>query len=95
MTVYSKKYSRCDVAIATGLDPMDHEDYPRNYKTGSSKTMEASATLELIKELRVLGVGVGFIVSDDDSTICAHLQHVGTIKKRQATSKHSGTIISM
>ena len=48
---------------------MEHKDCPQNYKTGSSKAMEASATLELILDLYDLGVDVEFIVSDDDSII--------------------------
>ena len=59
---------------------MEHEDCPRNYLTGSSKAMEAGTALDLVIELHGLGVGVDFIVSDDDSTMRAHLHHLGTIK---------------
>jgi hypothetical protein len=76
--VYSKKCSICDVAVAMGEEPQDHEDCPRNYQTGSSKAMEATAALDLVLELHKLGIGVEFIVSDDDSTMRAHLQHIGT-----------------
>ena len=40
--------------------------------------MEATAALELVIELAAVGVGVEFIVSDDDSTMRAHLKHIGT-----------------
>ena len=59
---------------------MEHDDCPHNYRTGSSKAMEASAALDMILELHRLGIAVEFIVSDDDSTMRAHLHHVGTIK---------------
>ena len=80
MIVYSKKYTTCDIALAMGEEPMDHEDCVRNYKTGSSKTMEATAALELIITLDGQGIGVEFIVSDDDSTMRAHLKHIGNDK---------------
>ena len=59
---------------------MDHEDYPWNYKTGSSKLIEVSATIELVLELHALVVGVDLIVSDDNSTMRAHLYHIDTVK---------------
>ena len=61
-----------------GEEPQEHDDCPRNYKTGSSKAMEATAALDLVVELAAMGVGVEFIVSDDDSTMRAHLKHIGT-----------------
>lgn len=73
MIMYSKKCTTCDIAIAMGEEPMDHDDCVRNYKTGSSKGMEASAALELIINLHERGISVQFIVSDDDSTMRAHL----------------------
>ena len=79
--VYSKKCSVCDVSIAMGEEPQQHDDCPRNYRTGSSKAMEATAALDLILELHELGVGVEFIVSDDDSTMRAHLSHIGVHEK--------------
>jgi len=63
-----------------GEEPQEHEDCPRNYRTGSSKAMEATAALDLIFELHALVVGVEFIVSDDDSTMRAHLSRIGTHK---------------
>ena len=69
--MYSKKYTKCDVALAMGEDPMEHEDCPRNYKIGSSKAMEATAGI---------GVSIEYIVSDDDSTMRATLRHIGTHK---------------
>ena len=80
MIVYSKKCTTCDIALAMGEEPMDHEDCVRNYKTGSSKAMEATAALELIITLDGQGIGVEFIVSDDDSTMRAHLKHIGNDK---------------
>ena len=78
--VYSKKCTKCDIAVAMGNEPMEHEDCPRNYKTGSSKAMEATAAYELILDLHRIGVSVEFVVSDDDSTMRATLKHVGTHK---------------
>ena len=80
MIVYSKKCTTCDIALAMGEEPMDHDDCVRNYKTGSSKAMEATAALELIINLDGQGISVEFIVSDDDSTMRAHLKHIGSDK---------------
>ena len=66
--------------MGLGEEGMDHDDCPRNYLTGSSKAMEASAALELLLQLWALGVEIEFIVSDDDSTMRAHLKHIGTHK---------------
>ena len=46
--MYSKKCTKCDVVISMGEEPMEHDDCPRNYTTGSSKAMEASAALEIM-----------------------------------------------
>ena len=43
--------------------------------------MEASAALELLLQLYALGVEIEFIVSDDDSTMRAHLKHIGAHQK--------------
>ena len=80
MVVYSKKCTICDIAIAMGEEPMEHEDCVRNYRTGSSKAMEATAALELILMLHGKGISVEHIVSDDDSTMRAHLRHIGNEK---------------
>ena len=80
MLVYSKKCTVCDVSIAMGEEPMQHDDCPRNYHTGSSKAMEASAAFEMVVELHDQGIGVEFVVSDDDSTMRANLHHIGTHK---------------
>ena len=48
MLVYSKKCTKCDIAVAMGEEPMDHENCVQNYRTGSSKAMEASAALGMI-----------------------------------------------
>ena len=42
--------------------------------------METSAALETVLELHKKGVSVEFIVSDNDSTMRAHLKHEGTGK---------------
>ena len=80
MLVYSKKCTVCDVSIAMGETPMQHDDCPRNYQTGSNKAMEASAAFEMVNELHDQGIGVEFVVSDDDSTMRANLHHIGTHK---------------
>ena len=56
---------------------MEHDDCPRNYRTGSSKAMEASAALVLMLQLDSLGIAVEYVVSNDDSTMRAHLRHIG------------------
>ena len=63
-----------------GEEPMEHDDCARNYLTGLSKAMEASAALDMVIALHHLGIGIEFIVSDDDSTMCAHLRWIGTEK---------------
>ena len=80
MLVYSKKCTKCDIALAMGEETMEHEDCVRNYRTGSSKAMEASAAPDMINQLHAKGIGVEFIVSDDDSTMRAHLTHLGVVK---------------
>ena len=80
MIVYSKKFTTCDIDIAMGEEPVDHDDCVQNYKTGLSKVMEASAALELVINLHERGISVQFIVSDDNSIIRAHLQHTGNDK---------------
>ena len=42
--------------------------------------MEASAALDMINQLHAKGIGVEFIVSDDDSTMRAHLTQLGVVK---------------
>ena len=80
MLVYSKKCTKCDIAIAMGEEAMEHENCPRNYRTGSSKAMEASAAFDMVLQLHDLGIGIEYIISDDDSTMRAHLKHIGTEK---------------
>ena len=79
--VYSKKCHRCKILMDLGEDGVDHDDCPCNYLTGSSKAMEASAALELLLQLYALGVEIEFIVSDDDSTMRAHLKHISAHQK--------------
>ena len=62
-----------------GLKHQYHKDWSHNYKTWSSKVMKSGTVLDIILELHSLGVHIEFIVSDYDSTICAYLQHTGTI----------------
>ena len=75
-----KKCTKCDVAVAMGESPMEHDDCPCNYRTGSSKAMKASAALDMVVKLHDLGIGIEYIVSDDDSTMHAHLKHINTVK---------------
>ena len=42
--------------------------------------MEASAAFEMVVELHDVDIGIEYIVSDDDSTMRAHLKHIGTEK---------------
>ena len=80
MIVYSKKCTTCDIAIAMGEEPMENDDCVRNYRTVSIKAMDASAVLQLILDLHSKGIRIEFIVSDDDSTMRAHLTHIGSGK---------------
>ena len=51
--------------------------------------MEASAALEMVVDLAKEGIGVEFVVSDDDSTMRANLHHIGTHKNgKLPTSAH-------
>ena len=61
-------------------EPIEHDSYICNYLTGLGKAMEASATFDLILGLHGLVIGIEHIVSDDDSTICTHHHHIGTVK---------------
>ena len=79
MLVYSKKCTKCNIALAMGEETMEHKDCVRNYRTGSSKAMEASAALDMINQLHTKSIGVEFFVSYDDSTIRAHLTHVDVV----------------
>ncbi len=80
MIVYLKKCTICDIDVAMGGEPMEHKDYIHNYRTCLSKAIEASAALKLIIALSRQGIGVKFIVSDDNSTMHAHLTHIGSEK---------------
>ena len=80
MIVYSNKCGTFDIAIAMGEEPMEHKECVRNYRTGSSKAMEATAALKLILSLHSHAISVEFLVSDDDSTMRAHLRHIGMDK---------------
>ena len=51
MLVYSKDCTWCEFTVTICEDPIECKNYPRNYLTGPSKGMEASAALDLIKEL--------------------------------------------
>ena len=61
MLVYLKKCTKCATAIAMGIDPEPHADCVRNYESGSSKAMEASAALDLILQLHNKNIGVEFL----------------------------------
>ena len=62
MLVYSKKCTRCDIAVAMGKEPMKHEYCPHNYLTESSKAMKSSDVLDLTKDLNTLGIGVELLL---------------------------------
>ena len=64
------------MAIAMYEEPQDHDNCPRDYLTG----MEASADLDLYLELAAKGIIIEHIVYNDDSTMRAHLSHIGTHK---------------
>ena len=76
--VYSQKCTTCN-DIATFNLPEDKEhSYPYNHCSGLNKEMEDSAALNMVVAIwfnSKNSIGVEYIVSDDDSTIYAHLHH--------------------
>ena len=64
---------------------MENDDFPHNYLTRSSKVVEVSAVLYMGIELHELGIGIEYIVSDDDSTTRVHLKHIDTEKYAKVT----------
>ena len=68
------------MAIAVGQEPQDHKDFPRNYRTGSSKSMEATMLPAMVVQLHALVINIEFVVSGDDITMRAHLHHIGAYK---------------
>ena len=64
----------CDVAEKIGEEPEEHE-CPKNFE-GSSKSMEASAILNMVEdEFYNCFLTIGVIVSNDDSTIQDVFKH--------------------
>ena len=66
MLVYYKKNTKCDLCISMGEVPIVEKYCPYNL-TGSSKTMDASAALDLIMGLHENDTGIKYFVSDDDN----------------------------
>ena len=62
----------CEIAAKSGKDPLPH-DCRRNW-SGSSKAMEPSMVVELVKNVQTEGLPVKRIVMDDDSTTIHHLR---------------------
>ena len=74
MVLYSKACRKCDSTEKKGEEAEEHE-CPKNFK-GSSKSMEASAILNMVEDAyynRFFIIDV--IVSDDDSMMRAVLKH--------------------
>ena len=74
MVLYSKAFRKCDAAEKRREEAEEHE-CPKNFE-GSSKSMEASAILNMVEDAfynRFLIIHV--TVSDDDSTIQAVLKN--------------------
>ena len=80
--VYSKKRTTCDITSIMGEEPMVCDDCVHNYKTGSSKAMEAMTALELIITVDGQGISVEFIVSANNSIMRAHLEILVMTKAR-------------
>ena len=62
----------CDIAAKASEDPKPH-DCRRNW-SGSSKAMEQSVAVELVREVHSDDAAVTTIVMDDDSTTLSHLR---------------------
>ena len=78
MLVYSKKCNTCNNIRKYNLPDDEEHDCPYNYRSGSSKAMEASAALDMVVSMWSDSkdtIGVEYIVSDDDSTMRAHCHH--------------------
>jgi len=60
--VYSKKCIVYNIAIVMGEEPMDHDACVRNYRTRSSKAMNASTALQLIFDLYSRGFVVVYCI---------------------------------
>ena len=75
MVLYSKACRKCDSAEKKGKESEEHE-CPKNFE-GSSKSVEASAILNMVEDAyynRFFIIDV--IVSDNDITIRAVLKHI-------------------
>ena len=70
---YCKVCNICEQARVKNITPKKH--YCAKNWEGTSQSMESSAILEICKEAPSKGYHVGVIISDDDTTIRAHLKH--------------------
>ena len=91
MVVYSKLCRVCLEAEKKKVPPAEH-DCQKNFE-GSSKSMEASAILKLVtdahKKRRFI---VHVIISDDDSTMQAHLTHPRLKKNNKPYADSKGKL---
>ena len=74
--VTAKQCRICSLNKLKGIEPPEH-NYPKHY-TGSSKAMEADATLTIYEELYYESqkkIILQYIVSDDDSSMRKILKH--------------------
>ena len=81
LVVMAKCCATCAAAEKKEEDPKEHK-CPRNYE-GSSKGMEATAALRLVKnQYEKNGLIVEYVVADDDSSMRATLRH--SFREKQA-----------
>ena len=77
---YCKVCNVCKQARIKNLTPKKH--YCAKNWEGTSKSMEASAILKICAQAPLKGYHVGVIISDDDTTMRAHLKHKKRNHKR-------------
>ena len=91
MVVFSKLCSTCAQAEKVGGSPPTHECV-KNFD-GSSKSMEAEGIVQLVTEaFNTRNFIVHVIISDDDSTMRAHLKHPRLKKNNQPYADSRGRL---
>ena len=91
MVLYSKACPKCDAAEKRGEEAEEHE-CPKNFE-GSSKSMEASAILKMVEDAfynRFFIIDI--ILSNDDSTIQAVLNHTSKGARGQVLKSSKGKL---
>ena len=91
MVLYSKAFRKCDAAEKRREEAEEHE-CPKNFE-GSSKSMEASAILNMVKDAfyNIFFI-IYVIVSDDDSTMRAVLNNPSKGAQGQVLKSSKGKL---